>query len=527
LQKKTEKFFDKIVKKNYNDELEKVLEKKYFDEDAKSLLLNILYKVETAYKDYENVKVNIEPKEEFIQNIIRNIKKNCDTIKLVKPNSEESKIIGNRTFLVEKSTNRIICYPVERKLLYSIAKISKNEKIIKDDYFLINKTLSNLINVGNSINTVEPLRDFNGYSWTTIDREIESIEHNLVYQNLIMLVGYQFLNNWINNNQYIIDYMELFKSKLEERYNKHNAEEIIKILEKLSVLLDFKFDRKIKNEIIKLKEDIEQKLEKIQDSKKFIKILTEEKVALTKKIKNIDETINNKTLLEKEYLTRNEILPLKEKIFSIRILSKMMAEERQEKIEQIEKINELLIPQNFVKYKKELEEKEEYLKLVETNDLQKDIDKLIIDLQKVFLQCYEILIKSAQTKQDIIKLIYQFRYYCILPFKPEKNVNQVDELQEEIKMICNLLIRKAHELKVINIMAKKEELDYEILKNIFNIRIINLEELYIKITKEKDKFFIQLFDDNIFEEKIEITNMGNLNKKDLDIKIGKKVKIFN
>ena len=71
-------------------------------------------------------------------------------------------------------------------MLYAIAKIGKNSKIIKSEYFLIDKTLSDLINTGNNINMVEPLRDFNGYSWTTIDREIESIEHNLVYQNLII-----------------------------------------------------------------------------------------------------------------------------------------------------------------------------------------------------------------------------------------------------------------------------------------------------------------------------------------------------
>ena len=34
---------DKFVKKDYNDELEKALEKKTFDENTKSTLLNILY----------------------------------------------------------------------------------------------------------------------------------------------------------------------------------------------------------------------------------------------------------------------------------------------------------------------------------------------------------------------------------------------------------------------------------------------------------------------------------------------------
>ena len=176
--KNNDKFIGKIVKKDYNNELEKVLEKKYFNENVKNILLNILYKIETAYKDYEKVKQDVETKEEFIENIIRNIRNNCETIKLVQPNSEESKIIGNKTFLVEKNKKRIICYPIERKLLYCISKISKKEKIIKDEYFLINQTLSDLINVGNNINTVEVIRDFNGYSWTTIPREIESIKHN-------------------------------------------------------------------------------------------------------------------------------------------------------------------------------------------------------------------------------------------------------------------------------------------------------------------------------------------------------------
>ena len=155
MQKKKDKFFEKIVKKNYNDELEEVLEKKYFAENVKSTLLSMLYRIEAAYKDYEQVKQNVEPKEEFIQNIIDIIEKNCDDIKLVRPNSEESKMLGKKTFSVEKNKKRIICYPIERKLLYAIAKIGKNSKIIKSEYFLIDKTLSDLINTGNNINMVD------------------------------------------------------------------------------------------------------------------------------------------------------------------------------------------------------------------------------------------------------------------------------------------------------------------------------------------------------------------------------------
>ena len=82
MQKKTDKFLDKLVKKDYNNELEKVLERKYFNENTKSILLSILYKIETAYQDYETVKPNIQSKEEFMQTIIYSIQNNCNDIKI-------------------------------------------------------------------------------------------------------------------------------------------------------------------------------------------------------------------------------------------------------------------------------------------------------------------------------------------------------------------------------------------------------------------------------------------------------------
>ena len=56
MQKKKNNLLEKIVKKDYNNELEEVLENKKFDEYAKSTLLGILYKVEAAYNDMETVK---------------------------------------------------------------------------------------------------------------------------------------------------------------------------------------------------------------------------------------------------------------------------------------------------------------------------------------------------------------------------------------------------------------------------------------------------------------------------------------
>ena len=90
----------------------------------------------------------------------------------------------------------------------------------------------------------------------------------------------------------------------------------------------------------------------------------------------------------------------------MRILSKMMTQEREQKVEELEKMNQLLNPQSFVKYKKELEEKEKYLKFLDTEDIQKDGNKLKQKLQKNFLRCLETKIEKArnQTRSNKINL---------------------------------------------------------------------------------------------------------------------------
>ena len=75
-------------------------------------------------------------------------------------------------------------------------------------------------------------------------------------------------------------------------------------------------------------------------------------------------------------------------------------------------------------------------------------------------------------------------------------------------------------------LSKNEDIDYELLKNLFNIRSINLEEILVKVTKEKEKYFVQLLDENLIEEKYELKNSESIRYKDLEIRLNKKVKVF-
>ena len=57
-----EKLLSKLTMKDYRGDLEYVLEGKKFEEEAKNLLLNVYYKLDSFYKDYKAVKIECEEK---------------------------------------------------------------------------------------------------------------------------------------------------------------------------------------------------------------------------------------------------------------------------------------------------------------------------------------------------------------------------------------------------------------------------------------------------------------------------------
>ena len=528
MQKKKDNLIEKIVKRDYNNELETIMEQKDYDENARSMLLSILYKIEASYKDVETVKQDIETKEEYIKKYISIIQNKCDHIKIIRMREQENQIGENRTYLVDKTNKKIECYPIERKLLYAIAKISKKDKIIKDEYPIISETISDLINVGNNINMVEPLRDFNGYSWDTISREMESTTHNLIYQNLRILLGENFLLKWINNSEFMLDYYEKLKNELEDRFGEKEKNNLIKQLEKVSILLEIKYDKEKKEKLINIKKKLDEQLEKMQNKEKFVENITIEKTKITNEIRKIDTIVNNKKELEEEYVKRNESLPLEKKIFSMRVLSEIMIKEREELFNKIDELNNQLNPHYFVKYKKDIEKQYEYLEIIDKSEeeIEKEIEKVVTKIQIIFLNCIQKEIEKITTKQDILKLIYQFRYYVLLPYDIDRKIIDIEKLKKEIEETIKKIIKKAQELKIMQKLSKNEEVEYIILKNIFSSRIIKLENIELKLTKEKDIIYLQLFDENLFENKIEIGTKESINPKELKYRTNKRVKIF-
>ena len=519
---KKKKFGYKLKNINYNNKLEQVLSKKMFKEDVKNLLLDSLYKIETSYSDYSTVKKNVLDKEKYIQNIINIIENDCDDISFMTPPkiNDEKNIEAH---LVDKEKKQICCYPIARKLLYCIAKIKKSDDIIKSKCDFLNRTLTNTLNIGNNINAVEPLRDFNGFSWNISILEIEDLSYNLIYQDLIILIGNIFLEQWINRNECMIDYIELFKSELEKRYNKKIANKIIELIEKLSILLEFKKDINFKKELSEKKDDVEKQLEKMNNKEKYLEDLCKEKKDLERKIKNIDLILNNKRLLHDKYIRLNQDLPLEKKIFSTRWLAKKMNEERNQLVKDLYKCNKLMNPLNFRKSKNQMENEYKFLILSDIQNLDKEIFKNLILLQIEVLKSFDLKISKAKEKQEMLKIMYELRYYYFLPITQNNSIRTTKELTKLINKLNENFLIKSEELKMLANIGKTKEQNIEILKYLFDLQIIKLENIYLKIIEIEDKLYVQFYDEDIADEKFQLEN---IQKSDLKIKINKLTKVF-
>lgn len=504
----------KFIKNDINEELEDVLEKKNIDENVKNLLQDILYKIEVSYKDYQKAKVTSRTEKQYVNEIISDIQKKCQEIKTVKFQNDiedpeiKHKLEKNKYYIDDKL---VLAYPIEEKLLYAVEKKSNSDKIVNDKYEMLTMPLSNIINTGKSLDRVEVLRDFNGWSWTTIKKEIENIKANLVYQTLRILEGEDFVESWTKDKDGIIDYVQMLKENIKNEYGEEISNSIEECLTKISIMNGIEISAEYRKDIENKLKESEEKLQKFKDTNKFINEITQNKKVATDEIAKIEKILSQEKRIKEEYEKRNSTASLDKKIFSIRVLRQQLKEQKMQYINEIEESNYLLIPENFLKEKNKVQKQKELFEIL--NYTEEEKEKVLIEFEKIFLECFKKKIDKVKP-EELDKIIYIYRYYLLLPFNIQENIKDVNELQDNIIEVEKKIVKLAKEKKVIS-----NEVPFEVMTHVFQTRIIKLEELYYKIITENDKNYVQIFDENITEDKFEISN---IEKK----KINKKIRIF-
>ena len=481
--------------KDYNNELEKILENKLFSYEVKNLLLSMLYKIENAYKDYETVKVEVPSKKEYIENLLRIIREKCLKILLVKMGTPEAEELekNNLSYKVDKKNGEIICFQNELVILTAILRLDEIDSEYSELYSYIEKPLNDLISSGHIDSESEVIRDFNGWSWDIALKEINDIEYNFMYQTMLLLKG----KNNVDNRKYKDFDSLIYKMTMQKYISNKNNKEYIKKFEEI-------------------RKEKQNRLNLFENKKEFLNKVTLEKKTYMKKIEDLDKILNNHELLRKEYYSRNEKLPNKEKIFSVSYLVEILSDERTDLLEKIEECNKIILPKEFVEQKSRLEEENDFLNSIK-NNLEKDD---IIELAKEFLHKVEESINriNEENKLGLIKWIYKIRYYRYVPINNIESIKDLKELNLDFKILLKKIIKKAQELKIWDNFSENQEVTYQILKEIFDTKIIYLQNINIQCDYNEGELIVDYYDDTVIESSIRF-QIDN-------VKIKKKFKLF-
>ena len=494
----------KLLQRDYSEELEEICESKRFEREAQNLLLSMLYKVDGAYNDYKTVKREVPSKEEFLEIIIDIVKKYCKEIEIAKPNSElEKELTKSRCKIVEEEPDnkynkeqKVIFFPNEKVVLYSIIKAGLDN--INANLDLKDKAMLGAIQIGRCISSSEVIRDFNGFSWSQIITEIESLECNAVYTDLIYLLGEKYVNN-------------LKSSNIEKLHNAVNADVLDK-MQKLATKFYLDYDE---NQAKITKENLskyKEKLEEMEKGQEYIENISKTKKELLGKIKEIDEQLNNPKDLRDAYIKHNKDLPNEKKIFSVSHYEEMIQKQRQDILEEIEEYNKLQNPIEFVKIKQKIIDKINYFE--EINNIK------IEDLQKTFFEEFSKMLNDINEKDRLIDYIYKIRYLKYLPVSKNKLMKDIVDFKDLEKNT----IKKCIEKNIITPISNNPETDYLLLKSIFETKNISIESLSIKLNVQDGKLISEIYDGDILDStnEVELPQGSNIH-----LRKTKKVKIFD
>ena len=494
----------KLLQKDYSEELEEICESKRFEKEAQNLLLSMLYKVDGAYNDYKTVKREVPSKEEFLQIIIDIVRNYCREIEIARPNSElEKELAKSRCKIVEEEPDnkynkeqKVIFFPNEKVVLYSIIKAGMDK--INANLNLKDKAILASVQIGRCISASEVIRDFNGFSWSQIISEIESIECNAVYTDLIYLLGEKYVNNLNSNN-------------IEKMHNIIDSELLDK-MQKIATKFYLEYDEKQLKVVNENLTKDKQKLDEMSKGNEYVEKITKIKKELLNKIGKIDEQLNDPKELRDAYINYNKELPNEKKVFSVSHYEEMIQNKRESILEEIEEYNKLQNPIEFVKIKQEIEGRIKYFEEI------KNIT--ISDLQKCFFENFCKMLDDLNEKEKLIDYIYKIRYLKYLPISKNQLMKDIIDFEKLEKKA----IKKCIEKNIITPISNNPDTDYLLLKSIFETKNILLEGLSIKLSVKNGKLISEIYDGDILDS----TNEVNLpDGSNIHLRKTKKVKIFD
>lgn len=487
-----DKILSKFNIKDYRNELELILDNKDFDEEAKSLILSIFYKLDNFYKDYSNLKKQSQTKGKFIEEYINIIKNKCNVIKILSPKDCPK----NKKYIINKSKGEIQTFPTENVLFFAINELNENDSY-DDGTDFTTKCFINMLNKGKTINNIEPIRDFNGWSWNTEIKNNKNAEYNLIFQNLLILFGYNFIVENMNNKNII----NILRNKVNNEFLASNGKDFITCLIQLSIILYNNNSVKNHNECVEYKNRVEKKLESLKNRKSFINDTTQINTDIIRKIHKIDMVLSDINEIRRRFAEHNKNEG--SNFFSISDFVKNMENERESLLKEMESNNKSLQPKEYLKNQEKYTNiLNIYYDVINDNNYKINMQNKMMKLQKLFLKCIKIKIQENENKKEFYNIATYLRYYANIPYKKYKNIVMKEQLSEEFENVTRELVNKMTENKVIDIGFKTEDFNYKIIKYIFKTKVINLENIILKYKFNSDnQVEVEYYDGNMLDYK--------------------------
>ena len=497
--------------KDYTDELDDILDRKYFSSTIKNLLSSMLYRVEISYNDYAKVKRAVRDKNLFIEDILEIIRNYCDHIKAVKLGSEEENMLKkNKVPAVTNERERsALVYPTEKALLFAISDIEPKYFYISEK-FIFKTPLQTLLVDGCNANTYEVLGNFNGWSWDTTDTTIKKYFSNLIYQNILLMMGEEFLIDWRSYASSKRDFLSEFRKTLKDTAGN------VAYFESLCKILYLKLsdsERKKVDEIIKKQA---KEYEKMLDKEKYLKDWTDRKLKYSKSVEYIDKVLNDKELLIKEFRKYNSKLDDDKRLSNIRTYINILENQKEREIAAISECSYLLKPVNY------LNQMSQYKAFYEIKNTKFTLDSETINLQLEFLKFFNKKIDKAEIKEDLLNIIYMLRYYKFIKVSSKLYIKDIKEINDMVEKLLYKSITKACKIGAIRIVSMNTMENYKIVSGIINTKIIDLEDVKIKLNEDNH---IEVYDKEIIEKDIDLIK-NNIKLDNVVIKHKRIQKIF-
>ena len=239
-------------------------------------------------------------------------------------------------------------------------------------------------------------------------------------------------------------------------------------------------------------------------------------------VSKIENMLKSEALILKKFNKEK----IKEKYKTIENYKQTLNKMKNIKTVEINKNSKLLNPFEYVKRKNTIE-----CEIKSLNDIvvlmknKKSLYNTLISLQRKVITCLYKKIEVYDLKKELVNLIYEVRYYNLLPIEKDKKIKDLKELEVDLRNMQKKLTNKLCENKVVDTFAKDYNINYNIIKYIFITKMTNINKIQLSMIYDNKKLNISYYDENVLEKEEKI-NFSEDDFNELTKKTNKKMRII-